>query len=67
MAHKVRNGGLEALRDDPFVDLIVRSNGKEWKVHKTYFAGESQALVATINNRMRVSTSPYCMLRFNTL
>ncbi len=56
MAYKVKTGGLEALINDPFVDLTVHSNGKTWKVHKTYFAGESQALVATVNNRMMVSS-----------
>ena len=45
MAHLVKFGGLDALKDDPFVDFTVKSNGKEWKVHKTTLCGSSDTLV----------------------
>lgn len=54
MAHKVKSGGLEALRDDHFVDLTIKCNDKSWRVHKTHFAGESEALAGHLSNGMKV-------------
>ena len=56
MAHLVKSGGLEALKDDPFIDFTVKSGDKEWKVHRTTLCGDSNEMVLhctrmTVNHR----------------
>lgn len=56
MAHLVEQGGLDALKDDPFTDFEVRCKGKVWRVHKTHLCGNSKALMKHCTE-MRVSRS----------
>ena len=45
MAHLVRNGGLDALKNDPFTDFTVKCVDRQWEVHRTTLCGDSLVLV----------------------
>lgn len=57
MDELVESGGLEAIQDDISVNLAVtckhNHGNKTWKVHTPFFPGPSEALTATVKERIR--------------